>query len=125
MKASELRIGNWVNHQEHKCVRVTDIDSKNIGYDWHDGDRSGWYDIDDFKPIQLTEEWLVKFGFEKKYQTFEFKGLNIDGTVVHFSFDKWCSEYDIENCDFIEIPAECKYVHQLQNLYFALTNEEL
>ena len=111
MKANELRIGNWVlacsGGIETKVGMIA------VGIEFT------------FKPIPLTEEWLVKFGFEKKYQTFEFKGLNIDGTVVHFSFDKWCSEYDIENCDFIEIPAECKHVHQLQNLYFALTGEEL
>jgi hypothetical protein len=109
MKASELRIGNYVYFEDEL-----------LKFDFE----MGW-NFDYIKPIPLTEEWLLKFGFEKKYQTFEFKGLNIDGTVVHFSFDKWCSEYDIENCDFIEIPAECKYVHQLQNLYFALTNEEL
>ena len=109
MKASELRIGNYVYFED-----------KLLKFDFE----MGW-NFDYIKPIPLTEEWLLKFGFEKKYQTFEFKGLNIDGTVVHFSFDKWRSEYDIENCDFTEIPAECKHVHQLQNLYFALTNEEL
>jgi hypothetical protein len=110
MKASELRIGNYVNDS---IGLITIGLNGNIKF------------ADAYHPIPLTEEWLLKFGFEKKYQTFEFKGLNIDGTVVHFSFDKWRSEYDIENCDFTEIPAECKHVHQLQNLYFALTNEEL
>ena len=109
MKASELRCGNYVYFEDEL-----------LKFDFE----MGW-NFDYIKSIPLTEEWLLKFGFIKKYQTFEFKGLNIDGTVVHFSFDKWRSEYDIENCDFTEIPAECKYVHQLQNLYFALTNEEL
>jgi hypothetical protein len=110
MKANELRIGNWV------CIHSIDLQMCIEDFNFRE---------DFFTPIPLTEEWLLKFGFKKKYQTFEFKGLNIDGTVVHFSFDKWRSEYDIENCDFTEIPAECKHVHQLQNLYFALTNEEL
>ena len=114
MKASELRINNW-----YKNMSI-DNPFNQIKYG-HEIDYVAVY----CEPIPLTEEWLLKFGFIKKYQTFEFKGLNIDGTVVHFSFDKWRSEYDIENCDFTEIPAECKYVHQLQNLYFALTNEEL
>jgi hypothetical protein len=77
------------------------------------------------EPIPLTEEWLLKFGFEKKYDTFEFNGLNVDGCVVHFSFDKWASEYEIENCDYTEVPSDIQHVHQLQNLYFALTGEEL
>jgi hypothetical protein len=109
MKASELRIGNYVYFED-----------KLLKFDFE----MGW-NFDYIKPIPLTEEWLLKFGFEKKYQTFEFKGLNIDGTVVHFSFDKWRSEYDIENCDYTEVPSDIQHVHQLQNLYFALTNEEL
>ncbi len=118
MKASELRIGNYV----HMDMSIDDIEVVRLKI----GDLALFaIEATELYPIPLTEEWLLKFGFEKKYQTFEFKGLNIDGTVVHFSFDKWRSEYDIENCDFTEIPAECKHVHQLQNLYFALTNEEL
>jgi len=120
MKASELRIGNWVNHQEHKCVRVTDIDSKNIGYDWHDGDRSGWYDIDDFKPIQLTDEWLLKFGFDVgNYKNY----YSNDNLICELHFDDFNNEFDcvIDRYSITTI----KYVHELQNLYFALTNEEL
>lgn len=68
IKANELRIGNW--------VKPTDL--RNIPPDdWHTPLQvKPPIEDDDFKynPIPLTEEWLLKFGFEKvnKYMyTFE------------------------------------------------------
>lgn len=70
------------------------------------------------KPIPLTEEWLFKFGYKKVntlYDTTEVFEKKLSYTiyfrsgVLSFSFST----------------QEIKYVHQLQNLYFALTNEEL
>lgn len=67
--------------------------------------------------IPLTEEWLLKFGFKifpwgwVKKSTTDI-GLRISHPHFHF-------ERDGENLQQI------KYVHQLQNLYFALTGEEL
>jgi hypothetical protein len=115
MKTNELRIGNWVEHNQPKRGYYTTVQESTFSVNVEKL----------FKPIPITEEWLLKFGFEKKYDTFEFNGLNVDGCVVHFSFDKWASEYEIENCDYTEVPSDIQHVHQLQNLYFALTGEEL
>lgn len=57
----------------------------------------------DENAIPLTEEWLLKFGVESIY---DFKIYNDDGDVFYYA-------------------VGCEYVHQLQNLYFALTGEEL
>ena len=71
--------------------------------------------------IQLTEEILLKFGFEEKSKSKNFylgnfrfhisKPANHDGFI-------FCDGYDV-------ITDKIKYVHQLQNIYFALTGEEL
>jgi hypothetical protein len=74
------------------------------------------YVYDEIKPIELTEEWLLKFGFK---QTFISK--------IHLTFDKG-SFHLLKRVNHIQIWYEnidVKYVHQLQNLYFALTNQEL
>ena len=65
--------------------------------------------LEDLKPIPLTEEWLLKFGFrESNKYLFKYKlGLKKRGDNYFY--------------DNISI----KHVHQLQNLYFALTGEEL
>jgi hypothetical protein len=73
-----------------------------------------------FKPIELTEEWLLKFGFEKPAHTWI---CNI------FHLTEW-DDFPLNwavamNKNGAIVVLKLKYVHQLQNLYFALTGEEL
>lgn len=82
----------------------------------------GPYEIEDFQPITLTEEWLIKLGFEKSKRTdkcYE-KGLNI---VISMADNKF--RFITGNFVCQIILKELEYVHQLQNLYFALTEQEL
>jgi len=69
------------------------------------------------KPIPLTEEWLLKFGY-KLYHDYVWVNDNTDvlGRIDKFKDDVARSIYP---------RLEIKYVHQLQNLYFALTGKEL
>ena len=100
MKASELRIGNWFIEQTYAQITAQQI------LDFYD------YPLDDFyKPIPLTEEWLIKFGFEKAYETcYQYKDFILNDKFIMMDID---------------ITIQLKHVHQLQNLYFALTGEEL
>lgn len=117
MIANELRIGNYVLHKG-KEYRVD-------GYDIYKLDESN---CDDISEISLTEEWLVKFGFNKKL-------LKRIGTTDLFLQGEFNSEFnqvylstDIGEgkiCDPNTMIEGFKYVHQLQNLYFALTGTEL
>ena len=105
----ELRIGNWV-FVYGKNTQVT------IG-----GLAVFQYDC---KPIELNEEWLVKFGFSKH---------NKEGsTIINYSIVKDDWDYftvfaiDIKKgLGFAGCKYKIKYVNQLQNLYFTLTGEEL
>jgi hypothetical protein len=74
-----------------------------------------------FKPIPLTEEWLLKLGLEKiGIWTFS---LNLVGNLdlIYYLGEKGWSIGLKSYSDF----SNLKYVHQLQNLYFALTGKEL
>jgi len=102
MKANELRIGNWfIEKDEVKQF---------------DGD---FYHLLGCDPIPLNTNWLLKLGFEYNdniglYQNGGFDVDIEDGVYCHFYLNEYGDWYkDIE------------YVHQLQNLYFALTGEEL
>ena len=119
MKASELRIGNYVYHEVWKNdipLGIFNIANFEAG-------------LESIKPIPLTEEWLLRFGFELKeefYQeglldTFMFHKDNI--VDVEFS-DNHKKLYWYDNYSSI-YHQDILYVHQLQNLYFALTGEEL
>lgn len=74
--------------------------------------------IDVFKPIQLTEEWLIKFG--KKADNSDLFGGHIiqipNGNGLRVKDNKWNSQH---------LQTKLDYVHQLQNLYYALTGEQL
>jgi len=115
MKSTELRIGNIIEFFDSELGFsniVVDADTiKNVQY--HNDDEFDNMD-NYYNAIPLTEEWLVKFGFEK---------VNGYGYKI---FGNWLQKEDgifwyNVNGNFIEI----KSVHQLQNLYHALTGEEL
>ena len=103
MRVEELRIGNYYSN----------------GFLEYVVDFNVFYDNDLHKttlhPIPLTEEWLLKFGFEKLEgwdDTFFFQLNNVQIT-----------DYNVSGYDYDSF--NIRHVHQLQNLYFALTGEEL
>jgi hypothetical protein len=109
MNANDLRIGNWVQFRHTETpVRITLGDFVREYNDEH---------LEDYEPIPLTEEWLLKFGFKSDVvsSVFGFKWVSINMTQ---DGDFW-----VENItgELVEID----FVHQLQNLIFALTGEEL
>jgi hypothetical protein len=75
-----------------------------------------------YNPIPLMEEWAVKFGKTRM-------GLKVqansypDGDLY---IDNEGEGYYLFNCnDGYRFGKEIKYVHTLQNLYYALTQTEL
>ncbi len=110
MKAKELRLGNYVNIGLRNSDLRTDYDILTAS-GLLDLSCNGYKSSFIYKPIPLTEEWLIKLGYTKNRTYF-----NIAGHKV------WMCN-DIFLCD--KNGVVLKYVHQLQNLYFALTNEEL
>lgn len=108
MKANELRIGNLLYNDG---VVVT-IDARSIFDIWDDNG------LGKYKPITLTPEWLERFGFES-YLNSEYKKDCLYIEILNDGTIEWCWGWNNEKSDPIN------YVHQLQNLYFALTGAEL
>jgi len=75
----------------------------------------GWSNI---KPILLTEEWLLKFGFEK------IKHVH-DGVVYKKSWLRIKDGFNSGDWRGAPLNVVPKYVHSLMNLYYCLTGEEL
>ena len=75
------------------------------------------------KPIPLTEEWLLKFGF-KHYSTYKIFELE---NYFRYSLEKKYTQIELGDGKFARWMnwGEMKYVNQLQNLYFVLTGEKL
>jgi len=111
MKANELRIGNYVHNPIQKIDFKVDITT--LSEVFYDEKREVKLN-NKFQPIPLTEEWLFKFGLEKK------NGYGFE------MFGNWIQKEDNIywynlNGNFVIL----KHVHQLQNLYFALTQKEM
>lgn len=124
MLVKELRIGNYIlgNYMDYgdfeeaekqEICEVLSLDSVGIcEYSiWVEGESATVEQYDSFDPIPLTEEWLLNFGFKPFQKDFSIKGLIIHCRKRGFVVRK-------------SIPI-IKHVHQLQNLYFALTGQEL
>jgi len=133
---NELRLCNWL---------MVDGELKQVHslYDWCDEGESGinglvsMYDSMDVKypkvkAIPLTEEWLLRFGFNKP-ECLESADIRLDRQVgsryrndlgEKDYFYVISSEVDEYSC-YYYVTKEVKWVHQLQNLYYCLTGEEL
>lgn len=122
MKANELRIGNWVEQTLYSSPTESMINTV-------DGSYIAWLEKGDAdcKPIPLTEEWLLKFGFEKdQYGDFyiEFNGTKYKSYII--DINNGISAFGVSyQDDTFYFAWNIKYVHQLQNLVYALTGEEL
>lgn len=112
IKASELRLGNYVWNETQEIL--VQVDLKILSEQLY-----GF--VPPWKPVVLTEERLFMFGFFSDNRN----GYRlIDMYSLSFSITK---EGEFCPCwqDRVLSKVETKYVHQLQNLYFALKGEEL
>ena len=119
MKIEELRIGNIVHIPQTKTNEQIGCIEEN-GRFVIKGYKSSYSSIECLRPIPLTEEWLIKFGLTYSNQSRNYSSEKICVFNDLKSINIYYSSY---GCDY---EFECpKYVHQLQNLYFALTGCEL
>lgn len=141
LRSNELRVGNNILYLSGSIATVRGITRKGI-----------WV-IDDgfpasetsFKPIPITEEWLLKLGFsnqidEELPEGAEFLCFFKNKIDVELTPGKMRGVQVLDITLYEDIVDEngqlalqgvytiknnIQYVHQLQNLYFVLTGEEL
>lgn len=112
----ELRIGNWISFGDAiNQICCTHFDIANLVKMEILKEESAAY-----QPIQLTHKWLIALGF-KNASTGELGWYRIK--THDFEID----EIKINDVSFFLSCADIKikYVHQLQNLFFAITGQEL
>lgn len=105
MEANELRIGNYAVYGG-SYIRMDVREFTNfVRFP------------ETYSPEVLTEEWLIKFGFTE-FGSKDRMVVNNNGRSLAVEFAE-CRNL------WLWQGIELKYVHQLQNLFFALTGEEL
>lgn len=131
LKCTDLRIGNLIDYFGD-IIKVDTIDyfdgkERVGGVNTTEGDRV--FDKPSyFEPIELTEEVLLKIGFVKEN---EVNRMYNNRCVVSYYIGNFYKELVIEvrrENGFYKnnmVHYDIKYLHQLQNAYYLLTNEEL
>lgn len=127
IKGSELRTSNriWesssLNPQPEDFEEIVIASVNDIDKVVHD-EQDNIYSYDYLYPIPLTPEWLERCGFKRMNAGW----INDSGSLSFYDKDSetgngvYKMEYGTRN-----YAAGFLYLHQLQNLYFALTGEEL
>ena len=126
MKANELRIGNLVSYHEKISIvhGITDPDYGN-GIHIHYERTCIGCEEELIDPIQLTEEWLYSLGFVD-YKCKDDVEAYISDIFIYVNNCQIRLLECGENTFLLnEDRKGLLYVHQLQNLYFALTGNEL
>lgn len=117
MKASEIRINNWLLNSKGEFIQVQSITLQNGANKFQINNLPA----KEFSPIPLTPDILHLCGFDEKISTY-----NIIYTLEPFRL-----EHNHEGEGFILLNSEritkkpiiIKHLHKLQNIYHSFTNE--
>lgn len=121
MEAKELRIGNFVYYRDKSQVlEVYNIGSNGFSTLNSLGLEYGSDDVSEYNGIPLTKDWLLKFGFTDNGDEYSKENFTIRPNRRYLVIEGF--EYDYNG---IIISTEHFYVHDLQNLYFAIKRHEL
>lgn len=87
--------------------------------------------FDKINPIQINEFYLLKFGFDDKnividgVKWYRKRSMNFTFVAIPDKGEITVNKFDIKLNGYSEWKFEYKYVHQLQNLFYNITGEEL
>jgi len=117
MTTQELRLGNYVYGLTDRIETIQGI-GKMLLTKTGKLERLFSVECADVNPIPLTEQWLLDFGAIQKQGRAYFIG-KLNFTYEHNELSQFVRFHYSGKVAYLQ------YVHQLQNLYFALTGTEL
>lgn len=134
IEANELRIGNYIKDIKHnRLVQYHSIEGSwnSVRVNYKQG--SGIYTLNlensilqnkcQIEPIPLTEEILLKCGFEKE----ENKSFAAGTEVIFYTFKKDGFIYNTIQQQWWfgnQIETDIDYLHELQNIYYWSKNKK-
>ena len=116
--ARQLRIGNLLFDKNNKIVKVKTLSILSDGSIEINGFSEKYY-----KGIPLTKEWILNFGGLESVCNENYLDIDIRPIDITFNPEKKETGFYCDG-DF-RVIDNLKHVHQLQNLHFVLTSEEL
>lgn len=136
MDATELRIGNYIYTPDAlddeiplwewvQSIYMKDgIYYAGILPMFSSGLAYGEFKVSELIPIEITKQWLLDLGFKETIDGYLMKQYHLQNQCLYIQyFHGWiCYQGFIGYKNEI---INIKYIHELQNLYFALSGEEL
>ena len=121
MKAKNFRVGNYLQDNKGRICKV-----EKLGTDWNENGIEapaikGALTTNPNAPIELTYDWLINFGFVKVGSNYE-KGW----LLLHTNKNTGTIDFLLNEPQTGKYKATVlEHVHQLQNLFFAITGTEI
>ena len=125
MEARELRIGNYLSQKSENMNNMYPFGHWRVDKIGVKSFQCKKFNSNNFVAIPLTEEWLLKLGFEKE----------VHGSISSSSTWFYLPDFPLQKAGGFANPMyyslgnykgiKIYTVHQLQNLYHALTGQEL
>ena len=127
MKNNELRIGNYVQHKG-EIVKVEQITKHKIGYHRYKNKNTMQYlRVSEIEPIEITEDFLLQKGFEKKYLKVFSQSCLVynDEEVILRLHSKPYYWFLMIDFGLLTLNKQMKSIHELQNAYYIVSGKEL
>jgi len=118
MKIQDLRVGNYVGYGHWIC-KVESVNDRLVI-----SDRTGrlqYVRLSEVSPIEIHKNWLVKLGFEILTDN-ENYGIRFQ---TGYFINVWFVKEHLLTVHFYCNHKHIKHIHQLQNLYYSLSEKEL
>ncbi|GAB0154742.1 hypothetical protein CHRYSEOSP005_00020 [Chryseobacterium sp. Alg-005] len=118
--AKALRVENLVTYNG-SVFKLKKISKYKVTADRGKGDVE--FDIGDLSPLKITEYWLKRLNFE--FDEFEKPKIKVPSELGYAKFELSENGIFLIDGDQSTIGKELRFVHEVQNLFFALTGEEM
>lgn len=132
MEAKNLRIGNLVGIEEtalhadgcNHLEAIFEIEELKKDVVQFKGYHAGEY-YKDLKGIKLNEGMLSLYGFKRSSDKLIYLPIPQIKSEIHFEKHAYGNVITLQSSVGMFIPNDIEYFHELQNLFFAITGQEL
>jgi len=124
MKVTDLKIKNLVEYR-NEIFTITEIFQKNNDYFVKIENDSQTISLpaEKINPIQITGDWLEKFGFMRTYASDHQIRYERPESFIKYDIDL-NSKKIVEGLKIYGNTIRCKYIHEFQNIFSCLFGKE-
>jgi hypothetical protein len=125
MNVADLKIKNLVEYRNeiYNIIEIFQDNEKDYFVKIENDIHSFSVPAKAIKPIDITEEWLEKFGFSRTYSSEQCIRYERPETFIKYDIDL-SSRKIVEGLKIYGNSIKCKYIHEFQNIFSCLFGKE-